>query len=584
MTVTRTRDSSAHPDQLFALDASTRLAIERAYHQVASQLRLDSSHRQLAVWSASQSRCEPLQVAALICLLGLAREQGRLGLALDALPGEVGWSVVSEAFSVPSITVSLAETGLVAQVDDGDDPRTARTILVVEDGVLYLQRDWCLRHELVRHLKRLSDGPPDSAAADRDTAALEDLNITPSPGQHQAIEALSGAQIGLLAGGPGTGKTTVINSLLRVLMDPGDDAPRHIHVLAPTGKAVARLADSLEADIAVRVQVSTVHRLLGWLPDGRGFRHHSGHRLAAEVVIVDEASMVDLELMVLLLDALNDGCRLYLVGDPNQLSSIEPGHVFGDLWSRDDAALVHCSLSEQFRFSADSAITRLSSAVLAGDSSAVIATLAEAPGEELIWLKTRDLTPGALVEQLPERLKQAMIDGDADQMLAVINQCRILCPQRYGPWGTESINRLLRDKLRRSAESDLRQATIVMVTRNDYSLSLFNGDQGLLLQQADGSRRLLFPEGDRVRTLESSQLSEWIDAFAMTIHKAQGSEYQQVIVVLPDADSPLLTRELLYTAITRCRQRLILIADEPALQQAVSRSGRQAGQLPAWPE
>ncbi len=584
MTSRYSGNSSAHSDQLFALDATTRLSIERAYHLVGTQLRLNTSHRQLAIWAASQSACEPMQVAALICLIGIARDQGRLGLSLEQLPEEHGWRAVSEAFSIRSISMNLANTGLVSSLVDGDDPEQDRSVLVVEQGMVYLQRDWRLRHELLRHLKRLADSADTQTAVPTEVQRSDAERVMLSDGQRQVISELSAAGFGLLAGGPGTGKTTVINSLLEALLAGQPELSPRIHLLAPTGKAVARLVDSLDPAMAACVQVSTVHRLLGWLPDGRGFRHHSHHRLAAEVIIVDEASMVDLELMVLLLDALNDGCRVFLVGDPNQLSSIEPGHVFGDLWARRDPALSHCELTDQFRFSADSAITRLSRAVLAGDQNAVIETLGSATDKELSWLTTRTLSTRDLSGLLPESFRHTMIDGNPEQMLDAINQCRILCPQRFGPWGIDAINQHVLSGLQRGGDSDIRQVSIVMVTRNDYSLSLFNGDQGLMIHRRNGDRTLLFVQADAVRSFELSQLSEWVDAFAMTIHKSQGSEYDQVIVVLPEADSPLLTRELLYTAITRCRQRLVLVADEAAIRQAVSRSGRQVGQLPAWPE
>ncbi|MCW8808125.1 MAG: exodeoxyribonuclease V subunit alpha, partial [Rhodanobacter sp.] len=467
-------------------------------------------------------------------------------------------------------------------------------------------------------------------------------------------------------GGPGTGKTTTVVRLLGLLqtLQLREDArPLRIRLAAPTGKAAARLNASIATQIAqlgvtdavrmaIPAEVVTLHRLLGARPDTRRFRHDHANPLHLDVLVIDEASMIDLEMMSAVLAALPTQARLVLLGDKDQLSSVEAGAVLGDLCGRAEAG--HFSLASadwlratsgddirafvrddaqpldqqvamlrySHRFDDASGIGQLSRAVNAGDNARV-QSLLRLPAPDLDWLPSacparlaidgsaghRPDAPGVHggsqdgYRHYLELLQRERPAADADaadwdrwarDVLQAFNRFQLLCALRHGPRGVAGLNRLVADALQ--AQGLIESATgwyegrPVMLTHNDYSLGLANGDVGICLRLPDDHGRLRLAvafltssgagsaTGTRIRHVPPSRLGEVTTVYAMTVHKSQGSEFAHTVLVLPDEASPVLTRELLYTGITRARHRFSLLGSETMIELATrQRTRRHSG-------
>lgn len=440
----------------------------------------------------------------------------------------------------------------------------------------------------------------------------------------QAIAALTGlvSPLTVITGGPGTGKTTTVLWLLAAWIALRVrcklPAPR-IHLAAPTGKAAARLSETLqqrvaglEVDAHVRAAIpqtaSTLHRLLGVRLGSTHFRHHAAHPLATDLVVVDEASMVDLPLMAKLLDAMPAEARLVLLGDRDQLASVEAGNVLaaicaaaGELMSPARARMADAvtgwsvphgtqaapladavvSLQHSHRFASASGLGRLAAQIRAGDADAVCTGLADAafPGVELDTESALRAVDALLASEL-EGFAALAGCGDPAQALAQSAQRRILTAVRQGPSGSETLNaafdRALRQRARLDANDPWYAGRLLMVTRNDYATELFNGDIGIVLADADDVLYAWFPAADGgVRKLALASLPDCESAYAMTIHKSQGSEFDEVVIVLPNEDARVLGRELLYTAVTRARRKLRLVATNESLARTIERSRRR---------
>jgi len=444
--------------------------------------------------------------------------------------------------------------------------------------------------------------------------------------------ALSG-RFTLISGGPGTGKTTTVARLLALLQRQAlaTGAALRIRLAAPTGKAAARLTESLGRAIdelahgwpevcdALPRQAATLHRLLGAVPGRRGFRHHADNPLVLDVLVVDEASMVDLPLMARLLAALPEGARLILLGDKDQLSSVEAGAVLGDIcglsrsgmspeqgrwlarltgydlapWCQASGPALRdriCLLRKSWRFDGQSGIGRLARAVNLGQTDQVAALLDQPPadlafhgGED----RLSSLLAAAVAGYRPylDCLAQGPCDAErAANALALFNRCRVLCAVRDGSWGVGPLGLTIARALQQAGcllpEGDWYVGRPVMITQNDHGLGLYNGDIGLTA--FDGQRlRVWFqlPDG-RVHGFLPSRLPPHESALAMTVHKSQGSEFDHTLLVLPDSPLPVLTRELLYTGITRAKGRLSLFAPRPLLLQTLGRLTERASGLP----
>jgi exodeoxyribonuclease V alpha subunit len=407
----------------------------------------------------------------------------------------------------------------------------------------------------------------------------------------------------VVAGGPGTGKTTTVARIVALLAEQAAAAGRAeplVALAAPTGKAAARLEEAvheeaarLDVSEAVRAQLlaaeaSTLHRLLGWRPDSHSrFRHHRGNRLPHDVVIVDETSMVSLSLMARLVEAVRPQARLVLVGDPGQLTSIEAGAVLGDIVGPADDAPGIVVLERVHRFGG--AIATLAEAIRRGDADAAIAALTDAP-DEVTWLPVDPESPGALtpVHVSAVAAARAVIDaaraGDAKLALAALGGFRVLCAHRRGPYGVETwtdrIERWLAAEVDGfGAEGQWYVGRPLLVTENDYGLRLYNGDTGVVVATEQGRVSAAFERRGEVVEFSPSRLAAVDSVYAMTVHKSQGSQFAAAAVLLPDPTSHILTRELLYTAVTRARERLILAGTEEAIRVAVSRPVARASGL-----
>jgi exodeoxyribonuclease V alpha subunit len=455
--------------------------------------------------------------------------------------------------------------------------------------------------------------PPDRLSALFGEAADED--------QMTAATAAKGRLFTVIAGGPGTGKTTTVARLLAVLLMEAEargDRPPLIGLAAPTGKAAARLEEAVRAEasrlaasgalpsgLAARlagISGSTLHRLLGSRPGTSRFRHHRGLRLPHDVIVVDEASMVSLAMMARLAEAVRPDARLVLVGDPEQLVSVEAGAVLADVIG--PVAGHHASLPApaaspmagsitllrtNHRFAG--ALAELASAVQAGDDGAVVDVLRR-EDEAVTWLDQEPVASSSSlrggIAEWTGRLIAAARDGDDAGALRELKRHRLLCAHRRGEDGVSGWN----DRIERWLEEDWPDVAgegawyagrPVLVTANDYSVGLYNGDTGVTVASPDDSTTrvsVAFEEaGGRTRLIGPSRLASVETVYATTIHKSQGSEFDRVTLLLPAPTSRLLTRELLYTAVTRARLGLLVVGTEAAVRVAVRRPIARASGL-----
>lgn len=447
---------------------------------------------------------------------------------------------------------------------------------VVESGRLYLRRYWRYEEETARRLLELAESG--AGAEEAEVAPEDEAGLTGE--QKAALRGALAARVTVITGGPGTGKTFVAARLLQILMRRGGTK---VVAAAPTGKAAARLKESLAAaakgpDIGA-VEAMTVDRLLGWKP-GPYFRHDAENPLRENVVVVDETSMLDLPKAAKLLRALGKDARLVLLGDENQLSSVDPGNVMAEICASERLAGRVKRLTESRRFKAGTDVQRLASAVLAGAREEAWTTLTG--GRDVLW---RD-GAGLDVEQnrgfqarLAEGYRgfQAAVDAwkaageaekaaKADEVLKALGGYRVLCVTRHGPQGTEAVNRAAAALLFPGrGREDHYDGRVVMVLKNNREIGLYNGDVGVVL----GGKAWFAAEGG-TKSVPVFLLPEHETAFAMTVHKSQGSEFQCVTVVLPEKGcEALLRRELVYTAITRTRTRVDLWCTPAAFATAV---------------
>lgn len=391
----------------------------------------------------------------------------------------------------------------------------------------------------------------------------------------------------MLTGGPGTGKTTTVARLLALLAEQAALAGRpalRIALAAPTGKAAARLQQAVQLEVdrldlidrrrLAGLQATTLHRLLGARPDTSSrFRHHRANRLPHDVIVVDETSMVSLTMMARLLEAVRPQTRLILVGDPDQLASVEAGAVLADLvdglGERGVAAL---RTSHRFGES----IGALASAIRVGDADRALEVLA-AGGDHIDWV-TSDATDRLREVLVPHALamRQAAILGDGRAALATLDEHRLLCAHRRGPYGVAQWNRQVERWLTEETGEPLWATWYagrpILVTANDYGLKLYNGDTGVTVATPDGLRAVVGGTG----SFAPGRLTEVETMHAMTIHKSQGSQADEVTVLLPEVESRLLTRELFYTAVTRAKTRIRVVGAEPEVRAAITRQAVRA--------
>lgn len=483
---------------------------------------------------------------------------------------------------LPAADVIAAHVSASPLVSAGD----RRTPLVLREGRLYLHKYFDYQRRFATCIRRRAEAelPVDPS---RLAAILDRLFGDDADASHRAAaEMVARRALAIITGGPGTGKTTTVLRILATLLslDPG----LGIALAAPTGKAAARMGEaiteglaalSLPPELSARIptRASTIHRLLlaGSRPGQTG---GAPMPLAADVVVVDEASMVDLALMTQLAEAVRPDARLVLLGDKDQLASVQAGRVLVDLVAaaEDGGPLAGhvVQFSRTYRF--QGAIGDLATAVRAGDPERALALLRAGGAGALQWL---DLPPEGLID-LATRAWGACIAADDDPAtaLARLGEFQVLAAHRRGPFGAGPLAASIRQRLaedghihRGNPWDEWFHGRAVLVTSNDPILRLANGDVGVHLLGDDGARRVYFP-GDTpgtTRSLGIGQLPPHEPWWATTIHKAQGSGFDHVVVVLPSEPTPLCTRELLYTAVTRARKRVTIVSSEASLVHAV---------------
>jgi exodeoxyribonuclease V alpha subunit len=545
--------------------------------------------------------------------------------------GEVALEVTGLPWPEPAQwRAACAASALVAVGEDGPVERPLRLL----DDLLYLDRYWRQEQTVRAELAARSARSPAPVDGVRLASALDRLftertadgswtdRPTPAP-DHQRLAAAAAATgwVTVVAGGPGTGKTTTVARLLALLQELSD-APLRVALAAPTGKAAARLAQAVAQESealtahgrpsAGALPASTVHRLLGWKPGSRSrFRHDRQNRLPYDVVVVDETSMVSLTLMSRLLEAVRPQARLVLVGDPDQLASVEAGAVLGDLVARaprpgtdlraqvlrealpDDVAPREEVLAElgndvvrlRTTHRYDETIGALAEAIRSGRADDAVDLLRQ-PADELEFLEVPSLD-GPLGDAVaPLRADvldagtelisaaQAGLDGPA---LAAMDRHRLLCGHRRGPYGvarwSETVERWLDVAARGHRDAGAwYPGRPLLVTANDRDIELYNGDTGVVLADPEaGGVRVAFGSAQQPRLLQPGRLPAVQTVHAMTVHRGQGSQFARVSLVLPPADSPLLTRELLYTAVTRAEEHVRVVGTAEAVRRAVER-------------
>jgi exodeoxyribonuclease V alpha subunit len=561
---------------------------------------------------------------------------------------------------------ALADSVLVARAGDNSEA-AAQKPLVLSDRRLYLRRYWTYERRidaaLHRRLTQVEPAPSDLAQR------LEALFGPASPAPDALIDwqklacalATRGA-FSIITGGPGTGKTTTVVRLLALLQSPAVERgkPLRIRLAAPTGKAAARLTESISHQVQslqvpeqvrqkIPSDVTTVHRLLGSRPGTRHFRHHAGNPLPLDVLVVDEASMIDLEMMANLLDALPPHARMVLLGDKDQLASVEAGAVLGDL-CRDAEAGMYSPQTQtwlesvsgedlsksglqqgdnvQHALAQQVVMLRHSRRFVAGSGIGQLAKLVNQQQDQdarslLIHGNYNDLFSLALKGEQDRALSRLLLDGHgngpqgyrhylgvmhaqrpqdltsiddprcidwARKVLNAFDEFQLLCAVRKGPWGVEGLNQRITQTLfaAQLIESDQQwyEGRPVLMTRNDYGLGLMNGDIGIALRLPEGAPeenrqalRVAFPRNDGsggVRFVLPSRLNDVETVYAMTVHKSQGSEFAHTALILPEALNPVLTKELIYTGITRAKNWFSLIEPrqgvfEEALRRKVKR-------------
>lgn len=594
--------------------------------------------------------------------------EGEAGLVLPALP-----SKILRGQALAAWRQCVAASPLVAE-------GAGNTPLVLAGNRLYLRRYWRYEQQVATAIQaRLRH--PDAAPADlaerlEALFPLEESTFRPDWQKIACALAARGA-FSVITGGPGTGKTTTVVRLLALLQGAARQGGRtlRIRLAAPTGKAAARLTESIgnalstlpqDLQEGIPTEASTLHRLLGARIGTRHFRHHAGNPLHADWVVVDEASMIDLEMMAALLSALPPHARLVLLGDKDQLASVEAGAVMGELcreagtYSAKTVAWIAASTGEDVsawqaeegllnrqiallrfshRFKETSGIGQLALAVNAGDGAAVRQVWeCQPPYPDIAQISLRGQNDPRLTAfaieggsgYFPAQPKTASVsplghghylqvlnskrppagaaaedyDRWAAEVLAAFDQFQLLCALRRGPWGVDGLNLLIADGLHQAGligqTRGWYEGRPVLVTRNDYSLGLMNGDIGIALRfpcvegetekappplgggfGERGRLRVVFRQGDlSIKQVLPSRLVDIETVYAMTVHKSQGSEFTHVALVLPDKPNPILTRELVYTGITRARSWFSLVSPDPAiLPQAVARQVLRSGGL-----
>jgi exodeoxyribonuclease V alpha subunit len=532
-----------------------------------------------------------------------------------------------DAVICPGLSVwvdNLMSTGIVGK------PGDLCPLILDERNRLYLYRYW-------EYEKKLSDSIKERSKED-----ISGLNLSliknsikrlfpermDSDINWQKVAAITSAfkKFCVISGGPGTGKTTTVAKILALLLEQaGKEENLRIFLAAPTGKAAARLSESIRSikenldcedyiKAAIPEETFTIHRMLKTIIGSPFFRHNSKNPLSADIVVVDEASMVDLPLMSKLIQAVPVDARLILIGDSDQLASVDPGSVLGDICGsshvrgftanfinkveeltdekftdsikeyKDIKVLHDCIvlLKKNYRFAAGSGIGGLSHAVKLGDINKALSLLKNEDDRSIMFEKilVADNFKRILTDKVVEFYSEYLKTDDPGIALELFNRFKILCAVKIGQFGVYAVNAIIEQIL--SRENLIQTETLwyrgrpVLITSNDYKLGLFNGDIGITMpipDSAGNDMHVFFPgtSSGELRQFLPYRLPQHETVYAMTVHKSQGTEFENLYLILPDKDYSVLSRELIYTAITRASQSVTILGKEEVLRTSISR-------------
>ncbi|NOZ37421.1 MAG: exodeoxyribonuclease V subunit alpha [Gammaproteobacteria bacterium] len=509
--------------------------------------------------------------------------------------------------------------------------------LILDAERLYLHRHW-REEQIITQALNNRYGRLDFDAA-KLKQRLDKLFKKLSPDDHAYSQKLAAAMalsrhLTIITGGPGTGKTTTVTKILALLLEQQTEL--RIRLAAPTGKAAARLVESIGKQIAqlskqidnqildkLPREASTIHRLLGW--QRNGFQHNADNPLPCDCLLLDEFSMVDQGLMASLLTALPEHCRIILLGDRDQLSSVEAGSVLGDLTghgrklyisnlrAKELSSLIDelpadlvaeeipaiadhiAQLTHSYRFTSGGGIGQLANAVNTGNADAVIELLNQ-PNDQLSWIEAIGKQPGqSVIDWAVEHYKPIFAAANAKEALKIFESVRVLTALREGSWGEIAIRERLETRLKNDGLIDNKddspsKGLPLIIRRNDRETGLFNGDTGIFWPDDNGMIMAWFPSSGENTDLDPfslHQLPEWQPAWALTVHRSQGSEYAKVLLLLPPLDSVVVSRELIYTGITRAVNHCTIVAVKTQFSQSIKYQVKRLSGLSeriGWPE
>ena len=490
--------------------------------------------------------------------------------------------------------------------------------LILDGNRLYLHRHW-QEEKTITEVLQSSFG-----TTDYDPALIKErLNVlfdanTPEDnayGQKLAAAMALTRKLTIITGGPGTGKTTTVTKILALLLEQQPDL--RILLAAPTGKAAVRLTISInnqlkklgkhiDAEILDKLprDASTIHRLLGWRP--HGFEHNKDNPLPCDCLLLDETSMVDQGLMASLLAALPENCRIILLGDRDQLSSVEAGSVLGDLTGhgqklslstkratelnklldqlptdiindKTPAIADHIAqLTHSYRFAKGGGIGKLATAINTEDTG-TIDSLRNESNDELGWIAANGKQPGTVVIQWAVKHYQPIFNAtSAKEALTIFESTRLLTALRNGPWGSTQISERIELELQKTKSNKIKikapyQGLPIIITHNDRETGLFNGDTGIFWENEESELMAFFEIKEELVEFSVHQLPVWNPAWTLTVHRSQGSEYDNVLLVLPSEESQVVTRELIYTGVTRAKEHCTVVANLQQFSKAISK-------------
>ena len=590
-----------------------------------------------AKWLTRLAPEEPLDIALIALLVSRAAGTGSVCIDLRQWAGEEIWLSGGRPSGIrcPDADEWMAKLRASSLVG-----RSGNECPLICDsrGRVYLQRLYRHEQQLAQHLCRKAkiDAPPLSTSRRQHLRDMLNRSFGPSTPdtapdwQKIAAVVAFAKRLCIISGAPGTGKTTTVAKIIAVLLEMQADENLRIHLCAPTGKAAARLGVSLAnagrsldfpETVAAALQTlapCTIHRLLKIQPGGRGFVFHENNPLPTDLVVVDEASMVDLVLMSRLVKAMPEDARLIILGDKNQLASVDAGSVFGDLCrdaenqryspamqgliasltssvpklasaQQDEGIMLQdCTvvLQKNFRFDPEEGIGGLTRAVNQGNSLQAKRVLSEDRSKTVPWdqWRTRSEFHKLLAAYALKGYETYLASAGPEEALLGFNRFMILSALASGPFGVAQLNLIAADVLEKARligrGRPWYRGRPVLINRNSYRLGLFNGDIGVTWPNSEGRLSVWIQgEGNELRSVSPQRLPDHQTVFAMTVHKSQGSEFDRLLMILPDRDSPILSRELIYTGCSRARGQLVMIAREDVIDLSLGRTINRASGL-----